>query len=132
MKPLKFIINTDFATLKNDSNTISGIITVPAGVNIPSGVYLTYTSDIVVGTIGAPMECQLNYSAGTQRWVTDNIQVTENTFTANQYDGTIFIYRLNQTTARVQITYFNGTGGAVNTKSRTVSVTIRTFIPPFN
>lgn len=131
-KPLKFIINSDYATLKNDSDTETVILPVPAGDSISSAGYKTYTADVTVGSAGAPMEWQINYSAGTQRFVAPELQVVENTGSGNQYQGYVYIYRTSATTARLAVSYFNGTGGLVTTNARTITATIRTFIPPFS
>lgn len=131
-KPLKYILNSDYATLKNDSDTETVILAVPSGDSISAGAYRTYTSDIVVGSPGAPMEWQINYSAGTQKFIAPEIQVVENTGSGNQYQGYVFIYRASPTTARLVVSYYNGTGSTVTTNARSVTATIRTFIPPFS
>lgn len=132
-KPLKFIINTDYATLKNDSDTTTVTISVPAGEAIPAGGYKAYTADVVVGTAGSPMEFQIGYSSGAQKWFTPALQVIENTGSpTTQYQGYIFITRSSATTVRMRIDYFNGNATPVNTKARTITGSIRTFLSPFN
>ena len=130
-KPLKFILNSNYATLKNDSNTTTVVVTVPSGDSVAGGAYRSYTADVTVGSKGAPMETQINYSIGTQRFTTGAIQVVENAGTGTQYQGTVSIQRPTATTARLRVDYFNGNVGAITTVARTATAYIRTYLPPF-
>ncbi len=130
-RPLKYILNSDFAVMKNDSNTVTVNVTVPSGDVISPASYRSYSADISVGAAGAPMEWQINYPIGTQKWLAPSLQVIENAFAANQYQGYVYIYRPTSTTARLQVDYFNPNAFNVNTNARTITATVRTFLPPF-
>jgi len=131
-RPLKYIVNTDYATLKNDSDTTTVTISVPAGDSIPAGGYKSYTSSVTVGTAGAPMEFQIYYSSGTQRWLTPALLVVENAGSpTTQYQGYVSIYRSTATIATIRVDYFNPNGSPVSTTARTITGYVRTYLPPF-
>lgn len=131
-KAQRFNVSSDYATLRNDSTTQTLTISVPNTDSISAGGYKNYTVDITIGTIGAPMEWQISYSSGTQKWLGNNLQVVENAGAGNQYQGNVYIYRTSATNVRMTLSYYNGTGSPITTKARTVTATLRTYIPPFS
>jgi hypothetical protein len=129
-KPLKFIYNSDYATLKNDSDTETLTVNIPGGVAIPlNGVI--YTADKTIGTAGAPLDVQINYSASSRVFNT----VLLNTYELNSSNNTNFtvsvlVYKLNGSTVRLRVEVRRGFGGTNTTVARTVTATVRTYIPP--
>jgi len=130
-KPLKFILNSNYATLKNDSVTTTVTVTIPGGDSIAGSSYRSYTADVSVGSIGAPMEVQINYSIGSQRFAVGSMQIIENAGTGTQYQGTVSVQRPSASVARLRVDYFNGNVGAITTVARTATAYIRTYLPPF-
>jgi hypothetical protein len=130
-KPAKFIMNSDYATLANDSDTTTISVSIPA-TSITSGTPQTYTGTATVGTIGSPIEFDINYSMSARRWKTPALFFVENTGAANQYQGNVNVYKSAASTVTVQVVVFYGGAGSITKTARTVTVRVKTFIPPFN
>lgn len=141
VKPSQFILNTDYATLKNDDEatltfTIPGSIVIPA-----SGSYSNTTSHTIdIGTTGAPMRALINSSYNPNLWFYGSVlQVnaagTDSIVGAVNYQYWIAVTRSSQTTADVLVIIANqtGTGGTLTTEptARTITVRLSSFIPPF-
>lgn len=131
-KPKKFIVSSDFATLKNDSATTTVTVNIPATSIAGGGTIETYSNTVTIGEVGSPIEYDINYSATTRRWKTTRFEFVENEGTGTQYQGAIFIYKNGPSSVVVSVNVFNGNAGAVIKTARTVTVRIRTFLSPFN
>lgn len=130
-RPAKYILSTYFATLANDSSTTTIIVSIPADA-IGAGETQTYTGTATVGTAGSPIEYDINYSLSATRWKTPELLFVENAGGATQYQGYINVYKSAASTVTVQVVVFYGGPSASITKTaRTVTVRVRTFIPPF-
>lgn len=130
-KPIKFISNSDYATLANDSSTETITVNIPA-TSIGIGATQAYTGSITLGTAGSPIEYDINYPSSTRLWKTPELLFVEGTF-PNQYQGYITLYKSGATTVTMQVTVFYGGPNASTTKTaRAVTARVRTFIPPFN
>ena len=130
-RPARYITSSDYATIANDSNTITISVTIPA-TSIAAGASQVYTGTGTVGTIGSPIEYDINYPLSTRRWKSNSFLFVENTGTASQYQGDINVYKSDATTVTVQVVVFYGGPSASVTKTaRTVTVRVRTFLPPF-
>lgn len=131
-KPKKYILNSEFATLKNDSDTKTITVSIPA-TSIPGGGTIqTYTGTATLGDVGSPIEYDINYSSTTRRWKTARFDFVENEGLGTQYQGAVFIYKSGASTVTVRVVVFNGNAGAVTKNARTVTVRVRTFLSPFN
>ncbi len=130
-KPEKFILNSDYATLANNSETISCVVTIPA-TSIASGVTQTFDNTVSVGSAGSPMECDINYSLTSDRWSGQQMLFVENTGTPSQYQGNVVVYRNSPTTVRVRVAVSYFGPGSITKTARTVTVRIRSFVPPFS
>lgn len=129
-KPAKYILNTDYATLANDSDTTTITVSIPA-TSIAAGATQVYTGTGTVGTTGSPIEFDVNYSMTTTRWKTPELMFVEGSG-ASTYQGYINVYKSAAATVTVQVVVFYGGPSASITKTaRTVTVRVRTFIPPF-
>lgn len=129
-KPDKFISNSDYATIANDSDTITFTVNIPA-TSIAIGATQTYTGSATVGTIGSPIEYDINYPLSARRWKTPELFFVEGSGTST-YQGYINVYKSGATTVTAQVTVFYGGPLASITKtSRTVTVRVKSFIPPF-
>lgn len=125
-KPGKFILSSDYATLANDSDTEIITINIPA-VSLGAGATTTYSGTVVVGTAGAPIETDINYSLTSHRWVGNFLFVVESTYFVN-----ILVYRDSPVTAKAIAVVFNYTGGSTTLNARTITVRVRSFVPPFS
>lgn len=131
-KPKKFILNSDFATIKNDSVTSTITINIPAD-NIPgNGTIQIYSGSATLGKSGSPIEYDVNYSSTSRRWKTARVEFVENEGLPNQYQGAIFIYKSGASTVTARVAVFNGSPNTITKYARTVTVRVRTFLSPFN
>lgn len=130
-KPAKFILNSDYATLANDSDTTTITVTIPA-TSISSGVSQVFTNTVIVGTIGSPIEFDVNYSMSDRIWKTPELLFVENSTLSSAYQGYINVYKSDANTVTVQVMVFYGGSGSITKNARTVTVKVRTFIPPFS
>lgn len=129
-RPKKYILNSDFATLKNDSDTTTITVNVPA-TSLPPGIQ-TYTSTASIGLSGSPIEYDINYSLNSKRWVTTRFEFVENEGSAIEYQGTVFVYKSGESIVTVKVVVFNGSASSITKIARTVTVRARTFLSPFN
>jgi hypothetical protein len=129
-KPEKYIFNTDYATLANNSATITCTVSIPADA-IGAGATQTYTNTATVGIAGSPIEYDINYSLTAHRWKGNSLSIVENDSLPTQYQGIINVYRNSATTITVQVVLFNGSASSITKTARTVTVRVRSFIPPF-
>lgn len=136
-KAEKFIMSTDFATIKNDSDVATTTLTVPGSQNVAGASLKSWSEDIVIGTVNAPMTFYLKHSANNKYYncfVLDYIATGTVSGSSATYDVGIFVYRLNTTTVRLTASIYNPYGTTLTTEatSRTVSLYVRTYLTPFN
>lgn len=125
-RPLKYILNTDFTTLKNDSNTQTITLSLPA-TTLTAGTPVLVSTTATVGVSGAPMDFDINYSLNTNKYISNFIQITEST-----YSVTIAVFRSGANTVKVKASlYYGGPSPSITSTDRTVTVNCRTYIPPF-
>ena len=131
-KIAKYILNSDFATLANDSDTTEITVSIPA-TSIGSGSTQTYSSTATLGTIGAPIEMDINYSMTSQRYVGDFLFVVENdTVAGDTYYISTQVYRSSSTAIKVLAVAYKPGAGSVTKTARTITVKVRSFLPPFS
>jgi hypothetical protein len=129
MKPKKYILSSDYATIGNDSDTVTITVAIPA-TSISAGVTQTYNNTATVGTVGAPIEYDINYPLSSRRWKTPQLFFVENTSTINQYQGYINVFRSSTNVVKVFVTvFYGGPSASVVKTARTVTVRVRTFLP---
>jgi hypothetical protein len=132
-KSEKYIMSSDYATLANDSNTATITVPIPA-TSITSGTPQEYTSVADIGTIGSPIEYDISSSMTNTIWKGTAgyyCLFVENTGAANQYQYIVFVLKSSATQVTVRVIVFYGGGGSITKTARTVTVRVRTFIPPF-
>ena len=129
--PGKYILNSDYATLANDSATVECAVSIPA-TSITSGSTQFYDNTVTVGTAGSPMECDINCSLSSERWTGTQMLFIENNATASMYQGNVIVYRNSATTVKVRVAVSYFLGGSITKNARTITVRIRTFVPPFS
>jgi hypothetical protein len=131
-RPLNFTLNTDYATLKNDSNTQTITLSLPA-TTLTTTTPVYFSAAYTAGVSGAPMDFDINYSMTSQRFIANFLQIEENFTTTNWYDVVIKLFRSGATTVKVKVSmFYGGPSASITSNARTVTVRIRTFTPPFS
>ena len=138
-KPSNFILDTDFATYKNDA--IGAItFTIPGSIAIAANTRYVASYSTTLGTNGAPSRAFINCSASPTKWfVGQLLQVVadgvDSSFGPYSYFYIIYITRTgpNTVTATVEIDNYSPGSGTLTTEStpRTINVKLATFLPPF-
>jgi len=140
-KPESFILTSDFATLKNDSNvTVS--VTVPSSVVIPGSVtavgqYVEYHQDSTSGKQGAISRIQISSSGDSNRIYPARTVSWERLGTVGgvggfSYSVFAFTYRVNPTTVRCMAYIMNPYSTPLTTAAgETITFYVATFLPPF-
>ena len=123
-------MSSDYATLANDSDTTTITVSIPA-TSIAVGATQLYTGTAALGEIGSPIEYDINYSMNSKVFKANVLQFIENDSTINQYQGNIFVYKSAANTVTVRVVIFNSGDATITKTARTVTVRVRTFIPPF-
>ena len=141
-KPSQFILNTDYATLKNDaSGTVSvtapGSQVVPAAVG-PVGGYLEYHTDIEIGVAGSITRLQISSSKESNTvYSTRTLDIlrlgTVLGFPGVPYNIIAFTYRTAPTTLRCIVYVSNPNTDPLTTAvgDETFTFYVNTFIPPY-
>lgn len=129
-KPLKYILNSDYATLANDSEPTTITVSIPAGTAIPVGDTVQYTGTATIGNAGAPLYYTIMASNDNRRYITKQLSVNGGDYT----NGPSILVRVNRssaTTVIVRVFAYAISPGTV-TVAQTFTVNIRTLVPPFN
>ena len=129
-KPSDFILTTDYATLKNDTDNIVQI-TVPANVVIPANSFLQFTADITAAQPGAIVQTQVGDSFMGQVLVGNQVVFHHDTF--DPYDVFCLVYRPNALTLRCVVYLPNPYGTPTTGINQAVTYTfyVDTYLPPF-
>lgn len=139
--PEKFILSTDFATLKNDADTTVQV-TFPgsqiiAGSVGPAGSYAERHVDVNIGAQGAISRIQISSSKDSNIiHPARNVFYTRNGtvlgFSAT-YTIDAFVYRISPTTMRCSLFVPNPYSDPLTTESgdETMTFEVNTFLPPF-
>jgi len=114
-KIMKFIQNSDFPTLANDSSSVT------VSVTVPNGSSATQTASVTVGESGAPLMYTIKDSSSGFEWACAYFQYIDST-------GQTVDVRVTRTTA-TQATITAVPAGAI-TGAVTFTARIRSFIPP--
>lgn len=138
-KPDSFILNTDFATLKNSERGLTAQITVPGSVAVAgSGLYSPFV-DIPITQSQAVSTARISSSKNSSRQLVGN--ATDFIRTGSVlgipgafYDLYAFIWRVSPNVVRFQVLiqnpYDDPLVGA--TGDETFTVYFNTFVPPFS
>lgn len=132
-KPSRFIINTDFATLKNDAEgQIS--LTIPSTVNVTPSANVVYKAELKIGaSAGAGFRCYITSSKYNYAIMSSSFMLAA---TQDGYESAVpcDVSRKNADTFEIRAT-FNGTDGATTRYTnvgQTLTLHIQTFINPFD
>lgn len=135
-KPTQFILNTSYATLKNDDSG-SGSVVVPSSVNIAGSGSVSYSTDLTIGAQGAFTRARIRSSKEGSRWIVANaigyIRTGTTLGSPAIYDIFAFVWRPNATTLRLQVHIQNPYSSTLTTASgaETIDFFVNTFLPPF-
>lgn len=133
----KFIINTEYAALKNFPATVTATITIAAGGTILAGNYVRNQTLISPTNIsipkGAPLQVDISTSINPDISFQESVlQFTEDAGTALPYDGFVLVTLNAENEIAVNVSLYNPNGVNVSTNARTITVKIRSFEPPFS
>lgn len=138
-KPENFILNTDYATLKNDSDDVYITLVVPASINIANGSSYSQYIDGTVGAQGAIQQMTIKHSGfpSNAEYVTPALTYYQyGTVGGSQVVYTMIVetFRVSPTTVRLRIYIPNFIGGTLITEPtvRTIVCKVSTFLSPFN
>lgn len=139
-KPNSLIQSSDYASLKNDDKK-SVSLYLGASPALANGVTHTYESFITVGTINAPIRCQIRSDvAPSTIYSSPQIQVTlqatiSGGFGIIDYPTTAYVERVSATSIRLSCSVYGYVPGQTMTmtgKFQTITADIVTFLSPFN
>jgi hypothetical protein len=132
-QPENFIINSDYATLKNDSIAVTATVSVPASVAVGTNGTLEYHTDISAGTAGASVRCRIRSSKFGSRWMATPQMSYSRLGSAGPYSLVAFVYVVSPGVIRCSVNMQNPSGVPMTTEAgvETIDFSVSTFIPPF-
>ena len=138
-KPANFILNTDYATLKNDSDDIYITLSVAGSINIALGGSYSQYVDGVVGTQGAISQMTIKHSGypSNAEYVTPTLAYYQYGTVGGDtvmYAMLVEAFRVSATSIRLRIFIPNNFGDTLITEAtaRTIVCKVSTFLSPFN
>lgn len=136
MKPERFILTTDYATLKNDASAILSV-TVPSSVTVAGNGVYSISSSASIGQIGASERSQIVSSKIGEVYSANIVVIyrwgTESGLPAI-YDINVDLSRTDANTLTLSATIMNpySTTLQCESGSETFTAYVATFLPPFN
>lgn len=137
-KPNNFILNTDFATLKNDDTASVDLAITSASPALNYGENYTYSNTVDVGTINASIRCQIRTSlAPTVIYSSPQMQITLRATIAGgvqDYPATVFVTRTDANTITIKCNIYGYAVGQtvqITGGFQTITADISTFLSPF-
>lgn len=142
-KPRNYILNTEYATLKNDNKGTVSVNITTTGI-LAYGSSVTFQNYIDIGTSNAQVRCQIYRSgAPSDIWCANSILVPVNITV--YYGGTpvdnftynlpVTIERISNTRIRIYGVFYSygaGVSMQISGGAQTVTADIVTFLSPFN
>lgn len=138
MKINNFILNSDYATLKNDSDVTTISVVLNTGTtftpNAPNTVIAS--TDVTIGTANAPIRARCNTSKYPTVWGVGSTMFADSLMSAGGFTFTgpiwCFLYRVTPTTLRLLITHETVAGAPLYTikETQTITFKVRTFLSP--
>ena len=133
-KPSNFIMNTDYATLKNDAK---GTLTVvlPASTSVAGATVASWTDTITIGEPGSSIRARIMSTKNNVVYCVNSVGYAYST--GGSGPGTDYliyatVLRISPTQIRLSVLIPNQYGSTQNITglSQTISATVATFIPP--
>jgi hypothetical protein len=135
-KPEQFILNSDYATLKNDArNTIQ--ITIPGSMVISASSTYSNSTIITLGTIGAAIRSRINSNKDPSLDMLGSSVSYSRTGTSGGgpalYDVLACVTRESSTTVRLTVLIRNPYGATLTLAagSEIITADINTFLSPY-
>lgn len=136
MKPENFILNSDYATLKND-DTDSVSVTLTSKT-LANGETYSSTQDLAMGTVNASSRVRISSSKDSNDTYAGSVFIANRTGTvpgpfSAPYDVVAYITRVNATTIRATVAITNPYAStlAMASGSEVMTFNISTFLSPF-
>lgn len=137
-----FIMDTDYATLKNDD---IGTVTLKLGATgalALNAQYIYESSAFVIGTINAGLRTQIYTSAtpndiwsGNVLTVTLTATVSTTPATVFDFSGTVYLERVSATQVKLKCVVYGLAAGyttVITGNNQVVTANVATFLSPFN
>lgn len=131
-QPSKFILSTDFATLKNDAQT-STSVTFPASTVVVGSSYAEFHVDLVIGKQASLNRIQIASSKDSNKRYIGKTLGYSRSGSLGAYTILAYTTRISSSTLRCTVYLQNLYGGNMTSEAgnETFSFFIDTFIPPF-
>jgi len=136
-KPENFILNSDYATLKNDGSTTLSV-TLPDTLSIPPSTTYSISATASLGVAGASTRQRISSTKNAIQYITKSV-VYSYTSGATVIGEpfvywSIFVFINRRTSDSVDLTVFipNQYGNTMNITglSQTITAKVATFLPP--
>lgn len=138
MTPEDYILNSEYATLKNDtSGTLS--VTLPNTLAIAAGGVATFTDTITLGVAGSSVRSRI-MSTKDNNWLSMNSvlpYIYQSGATVSGTSQGYYVYvsanRVSPTEIRLLVTIPNNYGAnmTISGLAQTITARVTTFLPPF-
>ena len=141
VKPNNFILNSDFATLKNDNKGTISLAITDSGL-LAYGAKKTYTSYLDIGTANANLRGQMKTNLSSDIWntlgmtvpVTVTVYYGGNPVDTFTYNLPVMIDRISATRVRMYATFYSygyGVDMRITGGYQTITADLVTFLSPF-
>lgn len=130
--PTNFILNSDFASLKNDDGT-SVSVTFGGSTVISANSTASVTQDVVIGAQSSINRVQIASSKDSNKRYSTQALSFSRVGSAGIYNIYAFVSRISSTTLRCRVYVPNPFGSSLTTASgdETFTFYIDTFLSPF-
>lgn len=137
--PSNFILNSDYATLKNSQYGLTAQVTVPGSSTLYANSYLEWHTDITITEPFAMSACRIASSKNSNKYLVGNNTYMNRSadyggFYDIPYGINVFVFRTNSTTVRFQALINNpyNFDWVLAPTDETFSLYMYTFVPPFS
>lgn len=137
-----FIMDTDYATLKNDDIGTVTLTLGATGALALNAQYIYESSAFVIGTINAGLRTQIYTSAtpndiwsGNVLTVTLTATVSTTPATVFDFSGTVYLERVSATQVKLKCVVYGLAAGyttVITGNNQVVTANVATFLSPFN
>lgn len=136
-KPRNFIMNSDYATIKNDAKATL-TITLPSSTSVAATSVATWTDTITVGTAGSSIRARLVSTSDNVVYATSTVdyyRTSGATVSGSPagFDVYAVVHRISPTQIRLTALLPNPypfTMSVTAGLSQTITATVATFLPP--
>lgn len=137
-KPESFIINSDYATLKNDATTTLSV-TIPNSLSLAGVSIYTLTDTVTIGQRGSSIRSRIHSTMRDQWFVANQVTysymsgATHPLWGDLNYDIYVTVNRTSSTQLSLIVTILNGYDEpiTINGAGQTITAKVATFLPPY-